>query len=169
MRVSLDVRHHVKIFTGIVLVALLWKPAISEELQPLDNETLAQAMAFRAELANSDGNGSFAHTVRIWVFPKIIGECWGKISTCPDWRIVFTLVTGDMYDEPRVFELPVAKGWEFVSWHSAPDLESGAFTVRTALPSANIDSAERASWSETKYKVVVSADSATVEIVPGDV
>lgn len=69
--------------------------------------------------------------------------------------------------EPVVFQLPAAKGWEFVGWVEAPS-ESRAFVIRTALPSANIEPEERATWKPTEYRIVVNEKSATASVLGSD-
>ena len=135
---------------------------------PIDNDSMSQVVAFGHVLAESDSSSGFPNRVKIVTFPPVVAECWGKIATCPDHRLVFVLTTGDMYDEPHLFELPTAKGWEFVSWLSPTDRETGGFVVRTTLPKANIDPGERDRWKSVAYRVEVSVAEARYELVGAD-
>ncbi|RME12942.1 MAG: hypothetical protein D6816_00410, partial [Bacteroidetes bacterium] len=147
--------------------ALLSSGTAAEALKPVQGELLSQLVAFGFEPDGVAQPDLFGGTVRIWVVPESNGECGGSISSCPTHRLLFAYVTGDLYQKPVVFQLPPAKGWEFVGWSEAP-AESAAFSVRTALPSANIDPEERAAWKPVEYRIVVSETSATVNAVDRD-
>lgn len=136
----------------------------AEPLKPIEDETVSQIVAFGFEPIGVDQRPPYGGSVRIWIVPETVGECGGMISTCPDFRLFFSYVTGDLYQEPVVFQLPAAKGWEFVGGSEAPD-GSGAFTIRTDLPWANVDIEER---RNTEYKVVVGEISAGFTAEVGD-
>ncbi len=156
-------------FLAVLATTVLVTPhTAAEELVPVGNESMTQVVAFGRVLAESHRASEFPNRVKIVTFPPVVAECWGKIETCPDIRLVFILTTGDLYDEPHLFELPKSKGWEFVSWFSPEDRESGGFKVRTTLPEANIDPVEREKWTSATYKVEVSVADARFEIVGSD-
>ena len=141
----------------------------AENLYPSDNLELARALSNGSALASKISiRGGAVHTIRIIAVPDAIGECSSSIDSCPDWRLYFTLSTGDLYDEPSLYQLPLAKGWAFDSWCENSDPYTTEFRVRTSLPDANIDAKARESWSQRTYQVTVTQEGVTATLVTGD-
>ena len=159
---------HLNFLSRITLVLLLTSPSFADYLSPVDNESMAQVLSFGTELASSNDEIGFPHLVRVFAFPAVEGECWGPLKSCPDWRLVFTLTYDGLYVEPALYELPVSKGWEFVSWIAPNGSEDVGFVVRTTIPGANLDSEERESWRPVTYEVLVSYDGATYKVTGTD-
>jgi hypothetical protein len=156
----------IRVCALVLCVASVFSKA--ESLKPLENEGMSQLVSYGHLLAQSDRQSGFSGEIRIFVFPVEVGECWGTINSCPDVRLAFALTSGDMYADQEAFELPVAKGWEFVRWLPSENPEAGSFEVRTTMPTANIDVEERESWKATLYRVVVTEGSAVIEKIAGD-
>jgi len=128
------------------LLATLLFAAVS--VPALTDDNLSRSLALNRELSARNG-------IRVLEIPVEIGECWGKISSCPDVELVVTYATGDLYDPPVAYSLPASKGWVFVGWRS-----ESTFVVRTAIPDSNIDEAERGAWQTTKYTVTIGETGA---------
>jgi hypothetical protein len=94
--------------------------------------------------------------VRVVVTDEVIGECWGKISTCPDVRLFIVVSNGDLYETPKVFELPKSKGWARVI--STRNKDSVILKIATELPGANISQEERSTWNQKIFSVVLKTD-----------
>ena len=83
--------------------------------------------------------------------PVEAGECWGKISSCTDVRLLVVLGPEALGQQSVLFELPISKGWEFVEWY-----DYSSFVIKTTIPSSNVSASERNSWLTTAYKVNLS-------------
>ena len=111
-------------------------------------EPLAAALAWGTLIAESNE----VNRVRIISSPAAISECRGTIASCPDIRLYVAVATEELYEPAVAYELPPAKGWEFIGWDKT-DNGFVFFTIRTALPESDIDAQERALFVPTAYKV----------------
>jgi hypothetical protein len=125
--------------------------AHAAELTQLKNPELAVALALSEKLSERDG-------IRIFAVPTVDGECWGKLSSCPDIRLLVTIGPEMLYQNPALYELPRAKGWKFVGWKGRGD-----FVVRTDIPDENLDNAERKRWRSIEYRVRISEKGAVYQ------
>lgn len=116
---------------------------------PLPDKDLSRSLGLLREIA-SQGE------IRIFAIPKEVGECWGSISSCPDVELIFTYTTGDLGDPPVAYSLPTSKGWDFVRW-----VDERTFVVRTSIPAANIEKANRDAWISIEYTVSVNQGGAS--------
>lgn len=119
---------------------------------PLSDLERARSLALSREIAAREG-------IRIFEIPTSIGDCWGPIESCPDVELVVTFVSGDLYDPPVAYSLPISKGWIFVGWKG-----SNSFVVRTSVPDSNIDEAARAAWRPVEYTVTVGEEGASYSV-----
>ena len=67
------------------LLATLLFAAVS--VPALTDDNLSRSLALNRELSARNG-------IRVLEIPVEIGECWGKISSCPDVELVVTYATG---------------------------------------------------------------------------
>ena len=103
----------------------------------------ASVLAFIDELSNRNG-------IIVYSAPIAEGECWGTVDSCPDVQLFVVVTPQALYQDPQVFQLPSSKGWEFIRWN-----ENNSFTVKTSIPSNNIEPKERNKWTEIEYTVSV--------------
>jgi len=116
---------------------------------------MAYALAYGSEIANNLELPNNGHLVRVFAVPSVIGECGGVLDSCPDWRLLITVSTGDLYDDPLLFELPMAKGWRFVSWDTSSESKKAVFQVETQIPGSNLNQEARKAWRPTNYRVSI--------------
>ena len=141
-------------------------PVVSaaHDLAPLHEPELASVLGLLEELAITPVGSSQPYIVRVYAAPTVVGECGGTVVSCPDVRLFITVANGDLGETPVLYQLPLQKGWQFKAW-SQPLTVAGtpmaSFVVRTALPSANIDPANRKDWRAVEYRVLVSPTSAS--------
>lgn len=145
---------HLKHFIAIVIVILFTSQTYSDGLPESDNHALAEAFAFGSEIANNRDFRHFGNTIRIFTVSSP-GECWGSLESCPNWKLFFTVFAGDLDGQPLLFELPEAKGWEFVSWIKSSNPMRAVFRVKTQIPGANIETSNRNTWSPVTYEVSI--------------
>ncbi len=112
---------------------------------------LTRSLGLLEELARRGG-------LRVFAIPVAVGECWGSLASCPDVELVLSHTSGDLYDPPLAYTLPMAKGWTFVGW-----LDEDTLVLRTTLPDAHIADEERAAWKSLEYTVTVTQDGARYE------
>ena len=129
---------------------LITTSTFAVELEQVKGEDLANVVAFGSVLAEREG-------VRIVLVPRQIGECWGSVSSCPDVDAYVSYHSGDLEGPPRVFRLPVAKGWVFGGWQG-----TDTFVLKTALPDANVDGMERKTWRSTTYLLKLNEEVAEI-------
>ncbi len=110
---------------------------------------LSRSLGLLEELARRGG-------IRVFAIPVVVGECWGSLASCPDVELVLSHTSGDLYDPPVAYTLPLAKGWTFVGWRDEDTL-----VLRTALPDAHIADEERAAWKAVEYTVTVRQEGAS--------
>jgi hypothetical protein len=86
------------------------------------------------------------------------------VSTEPAAVHFVTVSTGDLGDAPVLYELPIAKGWQFMG-RDKPATAAGrtmsGFTVQTALPDSNVDAPARKAWRPEVYRVLISPTAAS--------
>jgi len=133
-------------------------------ITPQKKPELATVLGLSEELASTPVPSAQPYIVRVFAAPVTVGECGSSVASCPDVRLLVTVSSGDLGGRPSLFELPRQKGWEFVAW-SAPQSLGGqpaaAFTVRSALPGANVSPAARKAWRPRIYRVLVTPGSAS--------
>ena len=149
-----------KKFAAVMI--LLPSLAFAGTLSPSKNQYLATTLGLLEQLASAAPDQPYF--VRVFAVPEAVLECGGTVNSCPNVKLYITVSTGDLGEPPVLFQLPASKGWEFVRW-SKPVKVNGTpvvgFTVRTALPGANIETQARKSWHPRVYQVQVSPASAT--------
>jgi hypothetical protein len=137
---------------------------MSADLVPVKNAQLASVLGLLEEISPESPAPEQPYIVRVFAAPVIVGECQGAVSSCPDVRIFVTVSTGDLGDAPVLYELPVAKGWEFMG-RDKPATAAGrtmsGFTVQTALPDSNVDAPARNAWHPKVYHVLISPTAAS--------
>lgn len=112
---------------------------------------LTRSLGLLEELARRGG-------IRVFAIPVAVGECWGSLASCPDVELVLSHTSGDLYEPPTAYALPMAKSWTFVGW-----VDEDTLVLRTTLPDAHIADEERAAWKAVEYTVTVSQDGARYE------
>lgn len=110
---------------------------------------LTRSLGLLEELARRDG-------IRAFAIPVAVGECWGSLASCADVELVLSHTTGDLYDPPTAYALPMAKSWTFVGW-----VDEDTLVLRTTLPDAHIADEARAAWKAVEYTVTVTQDGAS--------
>jgi len=148
--------------TSGVLLLLIPALAVAADLPPLKKTELATVLALQREISTSNPSES-SYFVRVFEAPVEIGECGGSIASCPDVRLLISASTGDLLDTPVLYELPRAKGWQFVRWLPPDDARATGLVVRTELPEANIDPDERGKWHSTECSVWITTEKARME------
>ena len=136
------------------MVALLCCGKVTA-LEPSGKKETARALAFGNLVAENTEMSGGQFIVKIFEVPQLLGECWGELESCPDVALLFTVHRPELYEDPKLYELPMSKGWEFGGWIN--EGRSG-FLVRTALPEANIEGIARSNWQSESYKVNLSMD-----------
>ena len=152
-----------KLFLPLLIMFLIWGCTHRNINEP----DMATLLAYCEEIADNFNQQNQSYYVRIYKTPQENGECWGKISSCPDVYILISIHEGDLYTKPGLHKLPVEKGWKFVRWESArPSTEMGVgFVLQTTLPEANIDLTERENWVPAEYNIWVTTESLKYEKV----
>jgi hypothetical protein len=147
----------------VLLLLLLPTAAKSDDLTPVAKPELATVLGLLQELATTPSSSNQPYIVRVYAAPTGVYECGGSVASCPDVRLFFTVSYGDLGETPTLYQLPAQKSWEFVGWSepSAKASRMASFTVRTTLPEANIDPANRNAWRSQEYRVLVSPESAS--------
>ncbi len=150
----------------VVLALIIFAPLATSghELVRVKKPELATVLGLLEELATTKPDSDQPHIVRIYAVPTRIGECGGAVSSCPDVRLFFTVSVGDLGEEPVLYQLPVAKGWEFAGWTSPVtkgNTSMSSFMLRTTLPDANVALAARKAWRSQEYRVLVSPAAAS--------
>src|SRR5262245_22380289 len=137
-----------------LLLAVVFMPSLAQaaDLVQLKNPELATALALSEKLSEKNG-------IRVFAIQTVSGECWGKLSSCPDVRLLVAVEPDVLYKEPALYELPKAKGWKFVDWKG-----SAEFVVRTTIPDANVDQEERKKWRPVEYRIHISEKGARYEM-----
>lgn len=141
-----------------LLIGSIGATAVAAPLKPWNNHLVAATIAWSSELANNKADPSISLLeVKLISVPLQMGECWGKVTSCPDEVLLISAVEDGLYMQPILFRLPKAKAWEFVRWLptkvKANNESQVGFIVRTGLPEANIDPLERERFSVIEYEV----------------
>jgi hypothetical protein len=139
----------------------------AKPLPPVTRIDAASVLAFQHILAETTIG---ARTYRLITAPYTVGECWGKITSCPNERLLIVVVPSDLYEKPLLFQLPEAKGWQFIKWGPVSGAFSSGtddveFTVRTAIPANNVNPEERDRFVPVIYQVKFSAGKAIFSTV----
>lgn len=138
--------------------------AMCSDLMPMKDARLATVLGLSEEISPKSGAIELPLFVRVYAAPIAIGECDGDVASCPNVRLFVTVSSGDLGEKPVLYELPAAKGWEFMGWEK-PGASGGqtrvGFTVRTALPESNVDPSARKAWRPKACRVFVSPKSAS--------
>lgn len=146
------------------MLALAPLAAQCADLMPVKDARLATVLALSEEISPRPPAADQPLFVRVYAAPDTIGECGGNVASCPDVRLFIAVSSGDLGETPVLYELPAAKGWEFVGW-DRPTPSTGQaearFTVRTALPESNIEEAARKAWRPSVCHVRVSPTAAS--------
>jgi len=139
-------------------------PTSAMNMARLDKPELATVLGLQQELALTTPRPEQPFFVRIYSAPVDNYECGGTVDSCPDVRLFVTVSFGDLGETPALFELPPEKGWEFTGWVTPSGAgvdRMASFTLRTAIPEANIDLEARRTWRAAEYSVLVSPGSAS--------
>lgn len=149
---------------SILVIAVLALPPLaarSADLVPIKDARLATVLALSEEITPKPLPPDQPLFVRVYAAPDVIGECGGSVASCPNVRLFIAVSTGDLGETPTLYELPDAKGWEFVGWDGAGNQAKVGFTIQTALPESNIDEAARKAWRSMVCHVLVGPATAT--------
>ncbi len=150
----------------ILLCLLLTATAFGSDWRPLDDKEFAAALTYGVEIANSDSAPVSYPYTRIYAVPEVVGECWGVLESCPDWRLYIAISMGDLYEEPLLFQFPIeSKGWKFVGWRQTDEPQTILFRVTTVLPGANLSSEVRSDWKPEIYEFTITPNGPAVQIV----
>ena len=95
----------------LLFIVLMPLHAASVELSPSTNSEMAFALATQQILYTSD---TLPEVTVFQTWDKF-SECAGTVESCPDSKIYIVVNIGDLYEEPKLYQLPPAKGWEFIS------------------------------------------------------
>jgi hypothetical protein len=141
----------------VLLIGLIGANAVAAPLKAWDSPLVAAAFAWSSEIANNEADPSFSLlAVKLISFPLRLGECWGKVKSCPDEVLLISAVEDGLYKQPILFRLPTAKAWEFVRWLPSRKAKTGpqvGFIVRTGLPEANVDTLDREKFRAIEYEI----------------
>jgi len=145
----------------LALLFLLLTPtaASAHNLTSVKKPALALVLGLLEELTPTKPEPDQPYIVRVFASPAFVGECGGSVSSCPDVRLFITVANGDLGETPVLYQLPTAKGWDFVRWSSPITMGKttmSSFVVRTVLPEANVDAVARKAWHSQEYHVFVS-------------
>ena len=141
------------LFAGLIGVI-----AVASPLKPWNSHLVAATLAWSSEIANNKAEPSISLLeVKLISVPLQMGECWGKVNSCPDEILLISAVEDGLYKQPVLFRLPKAKAWAFVRWlpsrvkaNAEPQV---GFIVRTGVPGANIDESERERFRAIEYEI----------------
>ena len=148
----------------LLTISLLVNFSFADDLQPSKNEELAMIIGAGEEIFKSDPASTFPVMIRAYTSPTYIGECWGKIESCPDIRLFITVFDGGLYEIPKLYELPKEKGWKFIS-RKMPNKSTVVIEFSTTLPGANIEPEFREQWTSKKYVVTIT-DKVSYKVEP---
>lgn len=98
------------------MLALAPLAAQCADLMPVKDARLATVLALSEEISPRPPAADQPLFVRVYAAPDTIGECGGNVASCPDVRLFIAVSSGDLGETPVLYELPAAKGWEFVGW-----------------------------------------------------
>lgn len=150
----------------ILLCSLLTATVFASVWRPLEDKDFTAALTYGVEIANSDSAPTSFPYVRIYAVPEVIGECWGALESCPDWRLYIAISMGDLYEEPFLFKFPFeSKGWKFEGWQITDEPQTVIFRVTTVLPGTNLDSEVRSDWKPEIFQIAVTPNGPIVTIV----
>jgi hypothetical protein len=96
----------------------------------------------------------YVEVIQSW---EEIAECGGSYQSCPNARLFIATSLGDLYESPMLYELPKAKGWEFVRVEESEHQIS--VTLKTTLMHANVTQESRKLWSSKIYVINISKHS----------
>ena len=154
---------------AISLILVLWSAAAVADLwQPLDDKELTIALAYGEEIANSANIAKASHVVRVFAVPEEIGECWGALESCPDWRLYISISMGDLYETPFLFRFINAKGWKFLGWQPTSEPQTTLFRIATELPGANLEPSVREEWRQEIWEFTVNSNGLTAASIEVD-
>ena len=163
-RTSLKQRNDREICILAVALAMAPLTAMCADLTPVKDGRLAAVLGLSEEISPKPGASNLSLFVRVYAAPVLIGECDGNVVSCPDVRLFITVSSGDLGETPVLYELPAAKGWEFVGWDK-PGTSNGqakvGFTVRTMLPESNVEASARKAWRSKTCRVLASPEAAS--------
>lgn len=148
-------------FTVLALVPLA---TVCADLKPVQDVRLATVLGLAEEIAPRPKPAEQPLSVRVYAAPVLIGECNGSVPSCPDVCLFVTVSSGDLGETPVLYELPAAKGWEFIGWDKPSPSHHQAkigLVVRTVLPESNIEPAARRAWRAKTCRVLVSPNTAS--------
>ena len=149
----------------LILAAFLTSTGDANEWRPVDNKDLANALAYGTELANSDSAPVSYPYIRLFEVPEVIGECWGTLESCPNWRLYIAISMGDLYEEPFLFQFPSSKGWKFLGWQQTDEPQTVRFRITTTLPGANLSAEVRESWKADVYEFSIGPNGPRVSAI----
>ena len=152
----------------LLLLVMANLTAVAAPLEVVRHEQLVTALSYQTEIANNLEKSQAPYMVRVYEVPTVIEECWGKIESCPDHLLYITASERDLNATPRLYRLPKAEGWKFVTWSGdCPPVDGQeivGMVLQTALPDDNIDAEKRATWVAKEYTVCVSPNGATAKV-----
>lgn len=131
----------------------------SSELVKNTDIDLAYILGTQEVLHESKGF-HFVQVIQTW---ETISECGGTYQSCPNARLFILVSTGDLYEPPRLYELPKSKGWKVVdSWETENERY---ILLQTTLRHANVSVESRATWVSKKYKIAIPKYDAGARLV----
>jgi hypothetical protein len=160
-----EIARHTRRIPLLLLALTVGAIAQAAELHPVrKHPRLAEALSWGTQLAETDPAAGQPYFARLWAVPTTIAECDGPVESCPDVRLYIALTSGDLGEDPTLYELPLAKGWAFLGWDKPPSPNIAGntrFSIATALPDDQISDAARARWKPTVYRVTVNLERGT--------
>lgn len=142
--------------------------ALADVWQPLDDDDLTIALAYGTEIADSTDEPGASYVVRVYAVPEEIGECWGSLDSCPDWRLYIAVSTGDLYEKPFLYRFINSKGWEFLGWQDTNEAQTTSFRVATEMPGANLDADARQKWKQDIWEFTINSNGLTASSIEDD-
>ena len=150
-------RAMLKIFTITLFIVSL--PTKSSELKKIDDLALSHILATQEVIYKSNSIPNIT-LIQSW---EQISECGANYDSCPNARLFVVVNSGDLYEVPKLYELPLSKGWSFV--RSFDDGNQTIIIVKTMLDNSNLKTHSRNKWVSTSYKIAVSKDSGSVVLI----
>ena len=132
---------------------LYYPPSVAKQpLTQASSREQALLLGTIEELINYKPFIDTPHRVRVFAAQTSVGKCWRTLESCPNVRLLISVATGDLYDTPKLYELPPEKGWTVVKTMKTVENTIGII-LKTELPDGNISRSEKSDWKPKQYTV----------------
>ena len=151
----------IRLTAGLTSVLALMLPALafSEPLHAVKDRQLVQILNNFKTLGKSETDLLVIRLVRV----HDLGECDGRLATCPQEVVYIAVSNLDLAADQAVYILPKAYGWELVRWKRVPRVQADGESAILEMRRKVIDnSGNLEKWAYKNYDVRVSPFSGEI-------